>query len=218
MKTSGWILIIVSLVIGFIGFFALSTTVDTAYGSVHNIGKMQTRQNVLLGAALLFFGGLLLIITDTLKRAAPPQGLKAFVNAIENNDTSTITRLLDSGQISPNGRGPEGHSWLRICLNNGLVQPCQILLIRGADPTINDEFGSILDYIDTAGPALTPAIETVRKMIKDPLTAQIQTNSDDSPYRTKVSLSDDLVNLKNLKESGHLTEAEFNKAKSALLG
>jgi len=69
MKTSGFVALVISAILMLIGLF-MDTTVSTEFGSVHNIGLMNEKQNILI------FGGLLSIISVLLIGLAKLEQIK----------------------------------------------------------------------------------------------------------------------------------------------
>lgn len=218
MKGLGAFVLLAAAGIGAYALFFFDTTVSTGYGRVHNLGLLQDRQNLLIAAgAAACIGALMLIFGPS--DSESPQA--RFSRAIDVGDLQLLSRMIDSGEIDPNGRAPGAMgSWIRYAVLAEAAQVCELLLRKGANPDLPDGFEwTVSEYVKESGSDTTAskqirALFEQRPPLDPPRTASGHSPEEDSPR----SIVSQLAELTRLKEAGALTDEEFEKAKRHVLG
>lgn len=118
------------------------------YAAFDSAGAFGFERAWAASALLVFLGALAMF----LGRSAPTiSKTELFARAIERGELRLMQRMLDSGQIDPNGRAPDGQKcWLRIAVERERLPQSKLLLDKGADLNRTDGLGSsVLAYVQT---------------------------------------------------------------------
>jgi ankyrin repeat protein len=166
-------------VVGLSVVLNLDPGVDGPYGRVINLHKASERQNYIIISSIVFLGGLVLVGCGAVaggnkrgdKRAQARQGpdnetpenissLKAMRDAAVNGDTCAAAKLLDEG-LDVNDHY-KGIPWLHMACLNGHTAIVELLIQRGADPALADQYGSYpLEHAQSGGH--TPVVALLKK-------------------------------------------------------
>jgi hypothetical protein len=182
---------------------------------------MQDRQNMLIAACAAAVIGAILAVMGRDTGPASPED--QFEKVIASCDLDVMTRMLDAGEIDPNGRGPGGMAcWLRVAMNRGALVQSELLLKKGADPLKVDGFGtSPLAYIQKHEAELGGSAKEMKALFEHPPTRDVRAIAEAQPSSVVPTgvpnVAHQLAELCRLKEQGHLTQDEFERAKGRVL-
>lgn len=223
MKSLGVIATLLGAAVGIYAFAVYDPTI----GDVYNIGKLDFRRNLVILAGVLCIAGVLIALfssDDANSKLTNTNNRDEFYQAIKAGNLDRMEQYLKSRKIDPNGRNAgEKSCWLRTALNGlGLAQT-ELLLAYGADPKLSDGFGnSVLDTYKYHSRKAAPEIAAIVSLLENPPPSKIclQIPIEGAPMQSEetITIADGLSKLAALKDSGHLSEAEYRLAKAKLMG
>lgn len=187
--------------------FVFDPSVETGFGRVNNVGLLSTQQNILIaGCAAAVVAVMLLLL-------GKPKGADSrFSIVIQNSDIPSAKSMLEAKEVDPNGVSPYGRGWLQyaVLLKNRPI--VELLLQHGADPEKADQFQRT-PLQEAESTPLFELLSSYKKMQPD--AAVIKRGVAINPnLSTFISHLDSLTKLRN---SGALTEDEFQTAKRRIL-
>jgi hypothetical protein len=189
MKTVGWLLLLVGVIVG---IYALSMEVTVAgFGEdrVNNIGLMSDRQNYLIIAGILSVIGAIILITQKSKEGEPQPSL---------SDRDKLKKLLNQYQL-----------WRRENLDPTTLKRMESINERrkklGLTTKGDSDPEKVIGYVEPTAGNIIRLLDKIESKNSQPSSANL------------IGVAEELMKLKSLLDGGVITQSEFEDQKRRLL-